>query len=191
MAYAEPLESGHYLFDKVNQHTGELEAKAGVISALAGEIWREHYTPLIGEEQVAYMLIKYQSPKQIVEDIRSHNYTYFTAKRVKTEDLVGYCACQPREGHLFLSKIYVRSDHRGNGISRSFLEEAIALCRRVYTLDRIRLTVNKHNGTAITVYKKWGFTVADSVKTDIGEGFFMDDYVMELRLEPLWGGRNA
>jgi RimJ/RimL family protein N-acetyltransferase len=190
MAYTRQNDEGVRIH-RIYNDTDGLDSNAAAISALAGEIWREHYTPLIGEAQVAYMLEKFQSPEQIAADIKSHDYTYFTAESVKPEELVGYCACQPRQDHLFLSKIYVHTDHRGKGISRSFLEEAIALCHWEYEFDRIRLTVNKYNNTAITVYQKWGFTVADSVKTDIGEGFFMDDYIMELRLEPWQGGCNA
>ena len=43
----------------------------------------------------------------------------------------------------------------------------------------IQLTVNKYNTNTISAYKKWGFEIIDSVVTDIGEGFVMDDYIME------------
>jgi RimJ/RimL family protein N-acetyltransferase len=45
--------------------------------------------------------------------------------------------------------------------------------------NTVYLTVNKYNERAIAVYKKIGFKTIDSPKTDIGNGFFMDDYVME------------
>lgn len=44
---------------------------------------------------------------------------------------------------------------------------------------KIQLTVNKHNINSINAYKKWGFKTIDSVVTDIGSGFVMDDYIME------------
>jgi len=49
-------------------------------------------------------------------------------------------------------------------------------------LSRIQLTVNKGNSGSISVYEHWGFVTVDSVVTDIGCGFVMDDYVMELVL---------
>ncbi len=155
-----------------------LDHEAAAIANLAGEIWREHYTPLIGTEQVEYMLAKYQSPEQIAADIKANGYVYFTAE--DNGKLIGYSACQPREDHLFLSKLYVHKDYRGKGISRNFLDEAITLRKQEYDLERIRLTVNKHNSGAIAVYQKWGFRTVESVRTDIGEGFVMDDYIMEL-----------
>ena len=163
---------------KHNKYTYKLEDAAGAISSLAGDIWREHYTSIIGEAQVEYMLAKFQSAERIRADITKDDYTYFTAKHIEHDKLVGYAACKPEEGYLLLSKIYVHKDYRGNRISRSFLEEAASLCRE-YGFDKIRLTVNKNNETAIAVYRKMGFNTVDSIKTDIGEGYFMDDYVME------------
>ena len=46
----------------------------------------------------------------------------------------------------------------------------------------LRLNVNKHNEKAIRAYLRNGFRTVESVKNDIGNGFFMDDYVMEKRL---------
>ena len=41
------------------------------IEALAYEIWYEHYQPIIGTSQVAYMLKKFQSLEAIDEQIRN------------------------------------------------------------------------------------------------------------------------
>ena len=48
---------------------------------------------------------------------------------------------------------------------------------------KIQLTVNKNNINTIKAYEKWGFKTIDSVVTDIGYGFVMDDYIMEYSLE--------
>jgi RimJ/RimL family protein N-acetyltransferase len=42
----------------------------------------------------------------------------------------------------------------------------------------VYLQVNRNNFDSITVYRRLGFEVIDTVKTDIGGGFYMDDYVM-------------
>ena len=157
-----------------------LRASAAAIAGLAGEIWREHYTPLIGAAQVEYMLAKYQSAEQIYADITENGFTYFTAETDNPGDgIIGYCGIVPKGDYLLLSKLYVLRAFRGLGAARRMFDEAAAYCKRVYALDKIRLTVNKHNDGSIAVYKKFGFTVVDSVKTDIGSGFYMDDYIME------------
>ena len=54
----------------------------------------------------------------------------------------------------------------------------------VSTLAAARwLTVNRYNDHTIDVYKHWGFTVAREQCADIGNGFVMDDYVMELEVK--------
>jgi RimJ/RimL family protein N-acetyltransferase len=47
---------------------------------------------------------------------------------------------------------------------------------------RLILSVNKRNTKAITAYKRNGFAIVESVVTDIGGGFVMDDYVMDKEL---------
>ena len=47
-----------------------------------------------------------------------------------------------------------------------------------HELSKIRLHVNKYNTNSILVYEKMGFVNTDSIITEIGEGFVMDDYEM-------------
>ena len=68
-----------YTIRKLTKYSEKLESESAVIAALADEIWREHYTPIIGEAQVDYMLKKFQSAEQICEDIKCNDYIYFTA----------------------------------------------------------------------------------------------------------------
>ena len=171
-----------FSIQKFTKYCDNLESKTTAIAALADEIWREHYTPIIGEAQVDYMLKKFQLAEQIREDIKRNDYVYFAAEYIKSGEMIGYCASQPKEDYLLLSKIYVHKDYRGKGIARSFLDEVSALCIE-YGFNKIRLTVNKYNDNSIAAYHKMGFETIDSVKTDIGNGFFMDDFVMELAIK--------
>lgn len=155
--------------------SAEAEKEIETAARLAEEIWHEHYDGMIGSEQVAYMLKKYQSQGAIVEQIAAGT-RYWLA--VKEGEAAGYCAAKPEEDRLFLSKIYVRAQERRQGVARALYEKAEALAREL-RLGHIYLTVNKRNEGSIAVYRAWGFTVADAVKTDIGGGFCMDDYIME------------
>lgn len=51
-------------------------------------------------------------------------------------------------------------------------------------LDKIYLTVNKHNTHAVEVYRHFGFYQIDAVVTDIGGGYVMDDYILQKDVEP-------
>lgn len=144
---------------------------------LACEIWTDHYAPIIGQEQVDYMLDKFQSEKAIVAQLED-GYEYYTVSR--DGRVAGYLAIVPNAdtGMLMISKIYVLRSGRDHGFGRGMLEFAEDICRerRISTLS---LTVNKNNRHSIEWYIRMGFTNVGSIVQDIGGGFLMDDYRME------------
>lgn len=154
------------------------QADLPTIAQLAADIWREHYTPIIGSRQVEYMLKKYQSVSAMVEQISGG---VFYHSVVLDGKLVGYLSFYPKEEALFLSKIYVSSSLRGKGIGRQAMMFVIGQAKTM-GLAKVQLTVNKYNSGSIEAYKRMGFNTVDEVVIDIGGGFVMDDYVMELFL---------
>jgi diamine N-acetyltransferase len=151
------------------------EYQIEIVEALAREIWTEHYIPIIGREQVEYMLARFQSRRAIGEQIRT-GVAYFL---IKEDDAhIGYMAVQPKGRELFLSKIYVKSSRRGLGYGRKAVQFAEKVAKDL-GLNKIVLTVNKNNVNSIRAYEKIGFKNAGPVVQDIGNGFVMDDYKME------------
>lgn len=146
------------------------------VAALADEIWHEHFTPIIGEEQVEYMLDKFQSAPAIAAQL-SDGYEYFLFLSDGTP--AGYTGVHAEDGQLFLSKLYIRADHRGQHISTQAVEFLKDLCRK-RGLSRIWLTCNKYNSHTLDVYRHLGFVTFDTREADIGGGFIMDDYLLEL-----------
>jgi ribosomal protein S18 acetylase RimI-like enzyme len=151
------------------------DQQIGTVEDLAREIWTEHYTALIGREQVAYMLDRFQSGKAIASQIADGVLYYLIEAGGQA---IGYLAVQPKERDLFLSKIYVSSSCRGRGIGRRAVHFAEDLAR-ARGLARITLTVNRGNAGSIRAYEKFGFRNAGAVVQDIGNGFVMDDFIME------------
>ncbi|MFY9279653.1 MAG: GNAT family N-acetyltransferase, partial [Caldicoprobacterales bacterium] len=73
-------------------------------------------------------------------------------------------------------------DFRGQGIGKQCLSYMEDICR-THGLNRIWLTVNKYNDNSIKAYERFGFKKIEELVQDIGNGFVMDDYKMEKRLE--------
>ncbi len=159
----------------------EVKASDGVlirtVERLAREIWSEHYTPIIGKDQVEYMLDKFQSRKAISGQIEN-GFLYYAVRR--GDDYIGYLGVLPKRdtGELCISKIYIRSEERGKGYGKKAMEFIDDVARRE-SLDRMTLTVNKDNAGSIKAYRRMGFRIVDSIVQDIGGGFVMDDYRME------------
>ena len=64
----------------------------------------EHYTPLIGAQQVRYMVDKFQSPGAVKQQIHDGYRYYFLCW---DQQIAGYTAVHPEKDSMFLSKIYV------------------------------------------------------------------------------------
>lgn len=146
-------------------------AQVEELSAVAYEVWRESYAGIVPREQVEYMLDKFQSPAALMEQIQAGYHYYFLIYNGK---ISGYAGIRQDPDCLFLSKLYVLADFRERGIASYAVQEIAKMGRP------IRLTVNRGNQRAISAYKKIGFIAVKEQQADIGDGFVMDDYIMEL-----------
>jgi RimJ/RimL family protein N-acetyltransferase len=153
------------------------ENLVSVVEALAHSIWREYFVPIIGSPQVEYMLEKFQSRQALLNQIEKDGFIYYLLED-KNGNWVGYFAVIPQQGKLFLSKLYITAENRRKGYGRCALEFIETLARDS-GFSKITLSVNKNNTDSINAYKKLGFVITDSLVTDIGNGFVMDDYKME------------
>ena len=146
------------------------------LAELASRVWHEYFPCILTEEQIDFMVEKFQSLPAMTDQVENQGYEYYFL--CDGGEPVGYMGIQPQEDKLFLSKLYLTKENRGKGYSSqafSFLEE--------YSLKNgkkaIWLTVNKYNDHTIDVYRHRGFQTVRSQVSDIGNGYVMDDYVME------------
>ena len=150
--------------------------------ALEGEIaslWHSAYDDLLGTGQVDYMTQKFQSAEAMRRQAEGENYLYF--RILAGGEVCGYCALKPEAEKLFLSKLYLREEKRGQGLGQRALSVVAEYAQRL-GLRAVYLTVNKGNARAIRAYEKFGFVRTGSGVTDIGGGYAMDDYIYEYSL---------
>ena len=96
--------------------------------------------------------------------------------------LVGFAHAILMEDQCKLDKLYVHPDHRRCGLGAALLEQAKKWALRAGN-TRLTLQVNRHNSLALIAYGTYGFVITEARVCDIGGGFVMDDYFMELKLE--------
>jgi GNAT superfamily N-acetyltransferase len=147
------------------------------LAELAGVIWRQHYPGIISEAQIEYMLEQMYSLATLREDFRSKGIRF--ERLLLGDRFVGFAAYGPtaEPGVLKLHKCYLLPDMHGRGLGSLLLQHCEREVRKLGA-RRLILAVNKHNTKAVTAYRRNGFVVADSVITDFGAGFVMDDYIM-------------
>ena len=149
--------------------------KIPALSEFARPIWLEHFSSIVGEAQVNYMLDKFQSEEAIHSQIKQ-GFTYYQV--LLENQLVGYFSIQIKENStLFISKFYLIKNARGKNLGVSMLKH-IKMIAFEQGCNRLELTVNKQN-PAVNIYLKLGFINIDSIQIDIGEGYVMDDYLMQ------------
>lgn len=149
------------------------------IATLAEVIWHQHFTPIIGEAQVNYMVDKFQSYPAIKAQIQNTGYEYF---QIRIEDVMcGYTGIHQEDDALFLSKLYIHQNARGQHLATRTFGFLINLCKEC-GLRKIWLTCNKHNDNTLAIYNHLGFKITDEQVADIGNGFVMDDYILTYTL---------
>lgn len=105
------------------------------------------------------------------------------ARTAAVPRIVGYTGghVETDTNRFFISKIYLCAEERGHGFASQTIRFYEDLCR-ARGLAAMYLTVNKHNDLGVRAYRGKGFETIDSVETDIGQGFIMDDFIMEKRI---------
>ena len=152
------------------------EADVRRLTKVAREVWREANTAFCTPEQVEYMIEKFQSFEAISHQL-IQGYRYFLIE--EGDEILCYFGVQPQGERLFLSKYYILKQNRGRGLFSLGLQRMIDICKE-NNLESIYLTVNRNNTHAYDVYLAKNFKVIAEECADIGFGFVMDDYIMEL-----------
>ena len=149
-----------------------------VTSSFAKEVFIDYYNGLIGNKQAEYMANLFLSEEAIDKLINGGA----IFKLVMDNDLpIAFTEYIIENDRVFLSKLYVKKDMRNRGIGKMMLNDCISYAKR-NNINKIYLTVNKHNTPSFDIYVHEGFKIIDSVVNDIGQGYVMDDYIMELNI---------
>lgn len=154
------------------------ENDRSAIRMIAEGTWPTAYGHIISGEQIAYMLDMMYSDASLAEQMQKGHCFYLA---LLDEAPIGFASIsQEGEQSFKLNKLYVLPTIQKTGAGRSLLDTAITHARES-DATTLFLQVNKHN-VAKGFYEKMGFTIREEIKLDIGNGFFMDDYIMELGL---------
>ena len=146
------------------------------LAEMADEVWHEYFPSILSAAQIDYMVEKFQSAAALADQMKNQGYEYYFIE--KDGQAVGYTGIRVDGDKLFLSKLYLLKAFRGKGYASRAFDFLSEQCR-LRNLRAIWLTVNRGNEHSIAVYRKKGFEVVRVEKADIGQGFVMDDYIME------------
>jgi len=154
------------------------EEDLAVIQAIGTTTYGPTYAHLLGQEQVDYMLNKFYSRSALLSQfIDGHN---FIIAHDGGKDLAfASYSIVDHDNHIVkLHKLYVLPEAHGKGLGKFLINEVVDKARDAGG-QILQLNVNRYN-KAKDFYEKAGFKIKETADIEIGGGFFMNDYIMEL-----------
>jgi GNAT superfamily N-acetyltransferase len=155
-----------------------------ILESLARQIWPQAYANIISPAQIEFMLSWMYSAETLQKQQTVGHEFYILASDGQD---IGFIALEWVNGahavfkrQLKINKLYVLTDFQGKGAGRALVQKAkeraaTTRCKAIF------LQVNKVN-PAKNFYLQLGFQVREEAVFDIGNGFVMDDYIMEVQL---------
>ncbi|MDH6252612.1 GNAT superfamily N-acetyltransferase [Chryseobacterium sp. H1D6B] len=150
-----------------------------LIQDLARRSWENAYAEILSSEQMEYMLATMYSQEEISNHLKHPKYHYYLILDENTDSFDGFIGYENgyEEQTTKLHRIYLVPESKGKGLGKTTLEFLNQKASESGD-KRIILNVNKYNA-AKNFYESQGYTVYDEGVFDIGNNFFMDDYLME------------
>lgn len=150
-----------------------------LIQELARRSWENAYADILSGEQMDYMLQTMYSHQEILEHLENINYHYYMILDEINETYDGFIGYENKyeEGTTKLHRIYLVPESKGKGLGKKTLEFLVQKVSESGD-QRIVLNVNKDN-SAKKFYESQGYSIYGEGVFDIGNGFVMDDYLME------------
>lgn len=149
-----------------------------LIRELVFKIWPQTYAAILSQDKIGYML-EYMYSESSLEKQMNEGSEFIII--YDQEEPIGYAAYLPKSPVVYkLDKIYVLPTLQGKGVGKFIINYVIdEIKKRGATV--LQLQVYRQN-KARYFYEKLGFVIIEEKDFDIGNGFFMNDYVMEKKL---------
>jgi len=150
-----------------------------LVRELTFKVWPQTYAAILSKNQIDYMLELIYSESSLEKQMQEGSEFVIIYNR---DEPVGFAAYfHYRESVYKLDKIYVLPSEQGKGTGKALLDHIVDTVVKKGGRSLI-LNVNRYN-KAKGFYEKNHFTIIDQGDFDIGNGYFMNDYIMEKKLE--------
>ncbi|HEX8548462.1 MAG TPA: GNAT family N-acetyltransferase [Cytophagaceae bacterium] len=148
------------------------------VQQLAYQIWPITFRSILSEEQMGYMLEMMYSLTSLKDQVEIRGHKFLLAK--EGLNYVGYASYQihyKKPGTCKIHKLYILPTQQGKGTGKQLIEYIKELSER-QGCDTITINVNRNN-PAVRFYERMNFKIIREENIPIGNGYFMEDFVME------------
>jgi len=155
--------------------------QVSVISDLARQIWPSTFKDILKPEQIEYMLDWMYDDTNLREQVLTGHLFYVIEDFGKPKGFIGLEPNYPDAGNLRIHKLYVLPEKQKKGYGRELVNHAIDIAFDL-GLDSLHLNVNRFNNS-VDFYKHLGFEIIGEEDIEIGKGYLMEDFIMQLKLK--------
>ncbi|MDB5209766.1 MAG: GCN5-related N-acetyltransferase [Sediminibacterium sp.] len=150
------------------------------IQEIALKTWPATYGNLLSKEQLAYMLDRIYSTTSLRDQFACGHRFYIADS---AGEPVGFASVSKDGGAVFkLNKLYILPGSQKTGTGKSLLNEVIGYAK-LNGAHQLIVQVKSDN-PARHFYEKQGFVATQEIHIDIGNGYFIDDLVMQKIISP-------
>ncbi len=154
---------------------------AETIRRLAHEIWPVAYGDILSSAQLKYMLEKFYSIASLRHQIATLQHHFlFILENKEPAGFASFSVHEENPAIFHLNKIYVLPGRQGKNMGKELLDFVTEKIKEAGATS-LQLNVNRNN-KALHFYEKQGFKIIREEDIDIGNGYFMNDYVMERKV---------
>lgn len=151
-----------------------------IVNELAHRIWPHTFRDILSKDQIAYMLDWMYDPGTLREQVTTGHLYYVLKEMGVPKGFIGLEPNFPDADFLRIHKLYVLPEQQKKGFGRALLNQAMDVAFDLQ-LNRLHLNVNRFNDS-VKFYQHVGFEIVGEEDIDIGKGYLMEDYIMELKL---------
>lgn len=151
-----------------------------VIQDLAKITWAISYASIISPEQMEFMLDLFYSTTSLKKQMQNGHCFIIAWSENFPWGFASYSRKFTENEETYrLHKLYLAPDCQGKGVGKQLIVQVLNDIRPIGA-NCLELNVNRAN-KAFGFYQRLGFSIVREEDIDIGNGYFMNDYVMEMR----------
>ncbi|MDD4921716.1 MAG: GNAT family N-acetyltransferase [Bacteroidales bacterium] len=150
---------------------------------IAEKTWFVTYRDMLSQEQMDYMFDMMYSPESINKQMTVLNHVFYLA--FQDEKPLGYVSVEQQEETLFhLHKLYIMPEGQGKGLGRKLMEKAYHFAKEHSNGKECALELNMNrDNPALHFYEKMGMHISARGDFEIGNGYYMNDYILRIDLK--------
>ncbi|MGN6508402.1 MAG: GNAT family N-acetyltransferase [Chitinophaga sp.] len=152
-----------------------------IVRGIAQITWPVTFGHIVSKAQLDYMMEMMYSDASLIDQVQNKGHVFLLAQA--DGGFGGYASYELNyrgKPVSKLHKIYVLPQMQGKNIGRALLDEVAAIARNA-GMEYLSLNVNRENN-AVGFYERYGFDKVREEDLDIGNGYFMNDAVMQMKL---------